>query len=231
MTLEAGLTCGFWTLQWPDSKRPYHWKCRCECGTKRSVRDATLKSGLKSGKPISCGCAHSLALSNRKIHGKTNDPEYRAWQDMKSRCLNPKHRSYKRYGGRGITVCERWLTSFENFLEDVGERPAGKRISLGRIKNDKGYGPDNVEWQTDKQQYGNRGNCVLITSSKFGTKPQAEWADIFSERTGNNWTPGRLNSKLKDKLVTIDVLLTGLGITDLSADYAHDTAARELIAA
>lgn len=229
MTLAAGLTCGLWTLLWPDPKNKYHWisKCSCPKGTIESVRD----SSLKSGKSTNCGCVRLQTLAGRKIHGMTNSVEYRAWQDMKSRCLNPKHRSYKRYGARGIAVCERWLQSFENFLEDVGKRPAGKRISLGRIGNNKGYEPGNVEWQTDKQQYVNRGKCVLITSSKFGTKPQAEWAAIFSERTGDNWTAGRLNSKLKDKLISIDVLLTGLGITDPNADYAHETDVRELIAA
>jgi hypothetical protein len=65
---------------------------------------------------------------------------YRTWQGIKNRCYNPKVKAYQYYGGRGITVCERWLHSFENFLADMGEPPPG--LSIDRIDNDKGYSPD-----------------------------------------------------------------------------------------
>lgn len=81
-------------------------------------------------------------------------PEYNAWLNMKMRCTNPSHPSYSRYGGRGITVCQRWLNSFDDFLSDVGHRPSPE-LSLDRVDNDKGYEPDNVRWSTITTQQRN----------------------------------------------------------------------------
>lgn len=80
--------------------------------------------------------------------------EYMAWQHMKNRCTNPKDSGYKRYGGRGIEVCDDWLFSFEAFLADVGLKPS-KKHSLGRMDNDGNYEPGNVQWETPLQQGGN----------------------------------------------------------------------------
>jgi len=86
-------------------------------------------------------------------HGMFGTATYRAWNDMKKRCLNKTNKSYKYYGGRGITICERWLT-FENFLADMGVRPAG--LSLDRIDNNGNYEPGNCRWTTHQQQMVNR---------------------------------------------------------------------------
>ena len=81
--------------------------------------------------------------------------EYMAWVSMKQRCLNPRHRDYVNYGGRGIGVCLEWQTSFEAFFRDVGPRP-GRGYSLDRINNDAGYAPGNVRWATASQQNRNQ---------------------------------------------------------------------------
>lgn len=92
-------------------------------------------------------------IKMRKTHGKTNTPEYRAWKDMKRRCLCPSFKSYPYYGGRGITIHERYL-SFENFYADLGPRPEG--FSLDRINNNKNYEPGNLRWVNHNEQMLNR---------------------------------------------------------------------------
>ena len=99
---------------------------------------------------------------------------YKTWTGMKYRCLNPKNTSYHRYGGAGITVCERWM-SFENFLSDMGERPAG--MSLDRIDNSKGYSPENCRWATNTEQQRNKSNNHRVTYNGI-TKTLAEWAEF-----------------------------------------------------
>lgn len=88
-------------------------------------------------------------------HGLSNTPEYKCWQQLKARCLNPNHRAYPDYGGRGITVHESWGDDFMAFLEHVGQRPSPKH-SLDRIDNDRGYEPGNVRWVTEGRQNTNR---------------------------------------------------------------------------
>jgi hypothetical protein len=88
-----------------------------------------------------------------RTHGRTRDSMHRAWVNMRQRCLNPHDRRYKDYGGRGIKVCERWM-KFENFVADMGERPAG--LTLERKNNDGDYEPGNCCWATPKQQANNR---------------------------------------------------------------------------
>jgi hypothetical protein len=90
-----------------------------------------------------------------RTHGKTGSKEYRAWLSMKERCSRPEYHGYHRYGGRGISVCERWEKSFEAFFLDVGPAPSPQH-SLGRLDNDGGYEPSNVRWQTAKEQCQNR---------------------------------------------------------------------------
>lgn len=143
----------------PDKNRNAKWLCRCECGTEAVVRGFQMESG----RAASCGClmrekngALLKARATRHGHDRRGQrtPEYRAWVNMRRRCEDPKHISFKWYGGRGIKVCERWQT-YENFFADVGSRPPG--MTLDRYPdNDGDYGPANFRWATPKQQANNR---------------------------------------------------------------------------
>lgn len=95
-----------------------------------------------------------LGNKNAKTHGLSRHYLYTTWATMKSRCYNSNSFKFKHYGARGITVCERWLNSFPNFLEDMGDRPDG--MTLSRIDNDGPYCKENCEWQTPSQQNYNR---------------------------------------------------------------------------
>ncbi len=102
--------------------------------------------------------------------------EYRIWSYMKSRCYNKNNIFYQNYGGRGITVCDRWKNSFENFYSDMGKCPNGH--SIDRIDNDNGYFPENCKWSTRSEQDRNKTNSVFITY-KGETKILSDWAKLF----------------------------------------------------
>lgn len=116
---------------------------------------------------------------------------YGTWAMMRARCSNPDHKAYPDYGGRGVTVCERWK-SFENFIADMGERPAG--MTLDRIDNDKGYSPENCRWATRKQQNNNSRKNRLLTH-EGRTQTLSAWAGeaglsrgALLKRLARGWT-------------------------------------------
>lgn len=148
------------------------WLCRCQCGKEKSV----AQSDLRNGDAQSCGC---LRQRLRTKHGGWKTPEYAAWTDMRGRCHNPNDRSYKNYGQRGITVCERW-GEFTNFQEDMGSRPTAKH-TLERIDNNKGYSPDNCKWATRSEQQNNRRNTLYFTLDNE-TKTLRDWCQQYNRQ-------------------------------------------------
>ncbi len=118
-------------------------------------------------------------MSGKPTHGLSYTPEYRAWQQMRLRCTDPKHRAYANYGGRGITVCARWLDSVANFIADMGPKPS-PRHELDRRDNDAGYSPDNCRWVTRATNDRNRRSNRLVTHNGE-TLALAEWCERFGK--------------------------------------------------
>lgn len=141
---------------------------KCKCGTVKIVRICDVVSGrLKS-----CGCLIGESATERQTtHGMTGTSTWKSWISMRNRCYRKNLRAYKWYGRRGITVCDRWLHSFENFLNDMGERPIGK--SLDRISSDGNYAPENCRWATPKEQANNtRRNHYIEFNGEILTRQQ-----------------------------------------------------------
>jgi len=154
------------------------WLCLCDCGNKVIV----VGNKLRSGHTKSCKCNQKEAVKKMaETHGMTNSPEYGSWRSMRERCNNPNNIGYKDYGAKGITVCERWQSSFENFLKDMGKKPTTKH-TVDRKDFTKGYSPENCKWATYLEQGSNirrnvyieyNGERLIIAhwARKFGINP------------------------------------------------------------
>jgi hypothetical protein len=166
---------------------------RCDCG-ERFIMQCRSESVTQS-----CGClvkerARQLLTKNtyRRTHNKTTSRTYKTWSKMRSRCSNPSDIEYPRYGARGITVCERWMSSFEAFVADMGERPEG--MTLDRVDSNGNYDPQNCRWATPKQQARNKRNNVIITIDGI-SKTAVEWSEhpkaakdkLIYQRLKNGW--------------------------------------------
>ena len=144
-----------------NSKRGQaRWTCQCDCGNSCVSVSAYLAGGLKK----SCGCmTKELRSKIRRTHGATGTPTHKSWTCMMHRCFRLGDKSYWNYGAIGITVCERWR-KFENFLADMGPRPAGK--SIDRFPNKEGnYEPSNCRWATSTEQNNNRKDNRFIEAN------------------------------------------------------------------
>lgn len=166
------------------------WLCLCSCGKEVEV---TINS-LTSGNTSSCGCLKKeLCTEAFTTHGLTRSRTYHIYRNMQSRCYNHEDKAFKHYGGRGIKICERWLVSFENFLEDMGECPKG--LSIDRIDNNSHYEPVNCRWADNETQANNkRTNVYLLHNGQKLTLTQ--WSRLvgcsratIASRMKKGWSP------------------------------------------
>lgn len=142
------------------------WKCRCKCGNTTFV----LKSHLKNGDTVSCGCYRRNRMKKDKhtIHGICIDGNqnanriYHIWNGMLSRCYNQKSHDWERYGGKGITICTEWKNDFPCFYKWAMANGYKSNLSIDRKDNSKGYSPNNCRWSTSKEQANNRSNNILF---------------------------------------------------------------------
>jgi len=151
------------------------WTCLCDCG-----KTVTLPSNVLGNREF---CSNSCPLATVFTkHGMYNTYDYIAWRNMKARCTNPKHKSYKRYGGRDITVCPHWDT-FEGFFEDMGLRPKDHPeegpFILNRRDNDLGYFKSNCHWATQREQANNRSTNNMKTLNGK-TRTMTQWCRYYN---------------------------------------------------
>jgi hypothetical protein len=155
-----------------------HWVCRCSCGTKTTVAGDMLRRGRSK----SCGCLRAEMSADRaRTHGLSATTEHKSWRHMLGRCRNKSDRGWPNYGGRGITVCDRW-DSFENFMADMGPKPSPAH-SIDRIDNDKGYEPGNCRWATSVEQNNNRRSSKVIEHNGI-RRSLAQWAEAIGVQAG-----------------------------------------------
>lgn len=166
----AGKKFGYWTViaRSKTRFRSTFWLCKCKCGTIKNVSGYQLRYG----KTKSCGCK---VITHGHTSNGVRSCEYETWTQMRRRCLNPHHKDFSRYGGRGITICPRWIKSFAAFYNDMGPKP-NRYYSINRIDNDGPYNRENCEWATVKKQASNRASSRFITHNGR-TLTVSEWSD------------------------------------------------------
>tara|TARA_R110002167_G_C12625374_1_gene647120 strand:+ start:561 stop:1136 length:576 start_codon:yes stop_codon:yes gene_type:complete len=148
--------------------RNWYGLYKCFCGNEKEI----CIGSVNSRNTTSCGC---IAKEKSKIR-QSNLPEYHSWQAMKQRCTNPRSKDFKSYGGRGITVCDSWLSSFSDFVNDMGKRP--EDMTIERTDNDGPYAPGNCKWATRREQCNNRRSSRVVTAYRV-TLTIAQWARVM----------------------------------------------------
>lgn len=176
--------------KWRDGR--VRWECICLCGKKKEV----LTNLLLTGVTRSCGCLRKENVGNMfRTHGMCWTPTYKSWVSMKRRVTSKKHPMYKRYGGRGISICSRWY-DFKNFFNDMGNRPPN--LTLERIDNEKDYTPLNCKWATRKEQNNNKISNRKIEFNGY-KRNVTQWAkslgvdpQLIYNRLRRGWTIERI---------------------------------------
>lgn len=183
------------------------WKCQCSCGNTKNI----VGGSLRKGDTTSCGCLRDERIKETNTkHGLTKHPLYRVWLGMKDRCYNEKFKQYQDYGGKGVTVCDSWKYSFENFYSDVVEKYR-KGLQIDRIDNNGNYEPDNVRWVTPQQNTMNRGGRLNCTSKYKG---------VYWDEEANKWRAGIQKSGKVYRL--------GMFTDETEAAKAYNEKAKEL---
>lgn len=150
------------------------WLCQCDCGKTK----ITLSNSLCTDRSLSCGCLQiEVRIKNGTIHGLEYTCFSKLYKGIKQRCYNPNHKNYDRYGGRGIRMCDRWLSDIRNFAADMGER-VDKKLTIERIDNNGDYSPENCKWATRKEQGNNTIRCHPVTIDGV-TKNISQWSEYF----------------------------------------------------
>lgn len=222
----TGKKFGRWTVLkqvedyiFPNGEHRKQWLCKCECGTERIV----LGKILRNGQSKSCGCwRNEKAKKDSTTHGMSHSRLYNIYSNMKDRCYNKKTSSYKRYGGRGIKICQEWLDDFENFKNWALPNGYNDSLTIDRINNNGNYEPSNCRWITSKEQQSNtRRNLYITYNGEVHTL--AEWERIMGVKTGLLGKRLRKGWDIKKAFTTPSdfqkVKITFNGITLCSTDW------------
>lgn len=189
---------------WSEKDARHVWRCVCVCGNEKLAQTADLVSGKIS----SCGCLHREILVTRNFkHGLKQHPLYVTWHDMKRRCYEKSNPAYKRYGGRGIVMCDEWKASPKAFIEWAEANGYSKGLSIDRIDNNGNYEPSNCRWTTVDVQSRNKSTNIFITY-RGETKVLQDWAEQLNidhmslkRRIEKHGIEGAFNYKIRKPLL------------------------------
>lgn len=183
---------------YPSGRHDVQYLCKCDCGNNVTV----FGIHLRSGHTVSCGCYRvEVTKFTMTKHGMSGTRLYNIWRNMYERCTNTNHPNYSIYGGRGITVCDEWVDSFEDFYLWSIQNGYGDALSLDREDVNKGYSPSNCRWITQKEQCNNtRRNIEVELNGEVHTLKQ--WTDILDLKYGT------IASRVKRGWDPVDALTT-----------------------
>lgn len=160
----------------PSGNKVTMWRCRCSCGTIKDVK----AEALKDGRVLSCGCyAKDVNRKRLTTHGDSDSRLYHIWDGMIARCHKPNNKYYKRYGGRGINVCNEWRSDYQAFKDWSVKNGYGDDLTIDRIDNNDDYKPENCRWTSMKVQSNNRSSNRVYTINGE-THNVTQWSSIYN---------------------------------------------------